>query len=114
MKFTLNWLKEFVDFADAPEALAKLLTMAGLEVEALTPLREPETNREDWLFEIAVTPNRGDCLGVAGVAREVSALTGAPLKAPQANLSKKARALTSVSPFRLTIPNSARAILRGS
>jgi len=90
MKFTLNWLKEFVDFAGAPEALAKLLTMAGLEVEALTPLREPETNREDWLFEIAVTPNRGDCLGVAGVAREVSALTGAPLKAPQANLSKKA------------------------
>ena len=89
MKFTLNWLKELVDFTGAPEALAKLLTMAGLEVEALTPLREPETNREDWLFEIAVTPNRGDCLGLAGVAREVSALTGASLKAPQANVSKK-------------------------
>ena len=89
MKFTLNWLKELVDFTGAPEALAKLLTMAGLEVETLTPLREPETNREDWLFEIAVTPNRGDCLGLAGVAREVSALTGAPLKAPQASVSKK-------------------------
>ena len=98
MKFTLNWLKELVDFTGAPEALAKLLTMAGLEVETLTPLREPETNREDWLFEIAVTPNRGDCLGLAGVAREVSALTGAPLKAPQASVSKKdARVSTRIT-----------------
>ena len=82
MKFTLNWLKEFVDFADAPEALAKLLTMAGLEVEALTPLREPETNREDWLFEIAVTPNRGDCLSVIGLARAISGLPALPAKFP--------------------------------
>ena len=68
MKFTLNWLKEFVDFKASPEKLAKLLTMAGLEVESVTPLQEPETNREDWLFEIGVTPNRGDCLGIAGIA----------------------------------------------
>jgi len=80
MKLTLNWLKEFVAFTGAPEELVRLLTMAGLEVESLSPLREPDTNREDWLLEIAVTPNRGDCLGIAGVAREVSALTGAELK----------------------------------
>ncbi|MGN6732740.1 MAG: phenylalanine--tRNA ligase subunit beta [Candidatus Binatia bacterium] len=88
MKLTLNWLKEFVAFTGAPEELVRLLTMAGLEVESLTPLREPGTNREDWLLEIAVTPNRGDCLGIAGVAREVSALTGAELK-PIATLSSK-------------------------
>src|SRR4029434_3765500 len=63
-----------------PEALAKSLTMAGLEVESVTPLREPESEREDWLFEIALTPNRGDCLGLVGLAREVSALTGAAAK----------------------------------
>ena len=60
MKLTLNWLKEFVAFTGAPEELVRLLTMAGLEVESLSPLREPGTNREDWLLEIAVTPNRGD------------------------------------------------------
>jgi len=80
MKLTLNWLKEFVAFTGTPEELVRLLTMAGLEVESLSPLREPETNREDWLLEIAVTPNRGDCLGIAGIAREVSALTGAELR----------------------------------
>jgi phenylalanyl-tRNA synthetase beta chain len=31
---------------------------------------------------IKLTPNRGDCLGVVGVAREVAAITGAPLRAP--------------------------------
>ncbi|HTF93921.1 MAG TPA: phenylalanine--tRNA ligase subunit beta, partial [Verrucomicrobiae bacterium] len=81
MKFTFNWLKESVAYSGTPERLAELLTMAGLEVESLTSLREPETERQDWLFEIAVTPNRGDCLGIAGIAREVAALTGNELRA---------------------------------
>jgi len=80
MKFTFNWLKEFVTFKAAPEKLTEMLTMAGLEVESLTALHDPETNRDDWLFEISVTPNRGDCLGITGLAREVSALTGGPVK----------------------------------
>lgn len=32
-----------------------------------------------WVLEITVTPNRGDCLSVMGVAREAAALTGAKL-----------------------------------
>ena len=39
MKFTLNWLKEFVDVKPAPEELAEMLTMAGLEVESVTPAK---------------------------------------------------------------------------
>lgn len=89
MKFTLNWLKEFVDYSGAPEELAKLLTMAGLEVEAVTPQSAQGNGGEDRLFEIGVTPNRGDCLGIAGIAREVAALTGAGLKAPPVSAPKK-------------------------
>jgi phenylalanyl-tRNA synthetase beta chain len=37
---------------------------------------------DDTLFTLKLTPNLGHCLSVFGVAREVSALTGAPLKAP--------------------------------
>jgi phenylalanyl-tRNA synthetase beta chain len=36
----------------------------------------------DLRFTIKLTPNKADCLSVLGVAREVSALTGTPLKAP--------------------------------
>jgi phenylalanyl-tRNA synthetase beta chain len=37
---------------------------------------------DDRVFTIKLTPNRADCLSVHGVAREVAALTGAPLTAP--------------------------------
>ncbi|MGH9894206.1 MAG: phenylalanine--tRNA ligase subunit beta, partial [bacterium] len=40
----------------------------------------PEPDPSDWLLEVAVTPNRGDCLGILGLAREVAALTGSELK----------------------------------
>jgi phenylalanyl-tRNA synthetase beta chain len=38
----------------------------------------------DTVFDIEVTPNRPDWLSVIGVAREVSALTGNPLRLPEA------------------------------
>jgi len=38
---------------------------------------------DDTLIEINLTPNRGDCMGVLGVAREAAVLTGAALAGPQ-------------------------------
>ena len=37
---------------------------------------------DDTVFELKLTPNRADCLSMVGVAREVSALTGAPIQLP--------------------------------
>ena len=37
----------------------------------------------DTILDIAITPNRGDCLSVLGLAREIAVLTGAPLLAKQ-------------------------------
>ncbi|HEX6153459.1 MAG TPA: phenylalanine--tRNA ligase subunit beta, partial [Solirubrobacterales bacterium] len=45
---------------------------AGTPLGEVLPLGEP-------VLEIEVTPNRSDCFGVHGVAREVHAITGAPL-----------------------------------
>jgi phenylalanyl-tRNA synthetase beta chain len=44
----------------------------------------------DVVLEVAITPNRGDCLSVLGIAREVAALTGVRLRVPGARLSEKA------------------------
>lgn len=38
---------------------------------------------DDHLFELKLTPNRSDCLGMLGVAREVAALTGSKLELEQ-------------------------------
>ena len=35
---------------------------------------------DDKLFTLKLTPNRSDCSGMIGIAREVAALTGSPLK----------------------------------
>ena len=39
-------------------------------------------NLDDHLFTLKLTPNLAHCLSVYGIARELSALTGAPLKTP--------------------------------
>jgi phenylalanyl-tRNA synthetase beta chain len=39
-------------------------------------------NLDDNLITLKLTPNRADCLSLAGIAREVAALTGAPLNLP--------------------------------
>lgn len=38
---------------------------------------------DDSLLTLKLTPNRGDCLSMLGLAREMSALSGAPLKSPE-------------------------------
>ena len=37
-------------------------------------------NMNDVIFDINVTANRPDCMSIIGIAREISALTGSPLK----------------------------------
>jgi phenylalanyl-tRNA synthetase beta chain len=37
---------------------------------------------DERIFTVKLTPNRGDCLSVLGIAREVAAIAGAPLTVP--------------------------------
>ncbi len=200
MKFSLNWLREFVDLPPSVDALAELLTLAGVEIEGIekrgadfekvvvaqikeskqhpnadrlsvcvvddgsgTPrqivcgaknykvgdkvplalpgaelpgdlkikaskLRGVESEgmlcsaRElgiaedaagllilspearigtpigtlfpaDTIFDVEITPNRGDLLSHLGLAREISALVGQPLRSPIAKTSRVAPTL---------------------
>ena len=68
MKFTFNWLKEFVEITLRPADLAKSLTMAGLEVESLTVIHEPEGAQEDWLFEVGAPVEALVCFPVTRIA----------------------------------------------
>ncbi|MCC6557754.1 MAG: phenylalanine--tRNA ligase subunit beta [Polyangiaceae bacterium] len=46
-----------------------------------TPLREAVPGVHDWILDISLTPNRPDCLGHVGLAREAAALFGKALGA---------------------------------
>jgi len=43
---------------------------------------------EDVILEVAVTPNRGDCLSHLGIAREIAALLRKPLRLPRIGLKE--------------------------
>jgi phenylalanyl-tRNA synthetase beta chain len=80
MLITYKWIQDYVEIPWTADVLATKLTDVGMEVKSLTP--HPR-DKEDYLIEIEVTPNRPDCLCFIGLAREVSAITGNPLKFPK-------------------------------
>jgi len=43
---------------------------------------------DDVILDISITPNRADCLSAFGVAREVAALLGHPLRAPEGRVEE--------------------------
>ncbi|MFI4939007.1 MAG: phenylalanine--tRNA ligase subunit beta [Burkholderiales bacterium] len=57
----------------------------------------------DLKFTIKLTPNKADCLSVLGVAREVSALTGTPLKTPTHGMA--AVTIDDTLPVRVSAPD---------
>jgi phenylalanyl-tRNA synthetase beta chain len=59
---------------------------------------------DDRTIDLAITANRGDCLGVAGIAREVGALYRLPVRAVEA--APVAPAHDDVVPVRLDAPQA--------
>ncbi|MFA6037951.1 MAG: phenylalanine--tRNA ligase subunit beta [Legionellales bacterium] len=70
MKVTEHWLREWVNPKQNIKEIDELLSLSGLEVDALHDLPN-----NDHLIDINLTPNRGDCLSIHGVARELAVLT---------------------------------------
>ena len=85
MKYSVNWLKDYVKTTLSAEEIAEVLTRVGLEVEDI------ETAADDAILDAEVTTNRPDWLSVLGVAREIAAATGDALKLPQLKLVEEGR-----------------------
>ncbi|HBI86043.1 MAG TPA: phenylalanine--tRNA ligase subunit beta [Ruminococcus sp.] len=58
------------------------------------------TGLDDWLFDISITANRPDCMSVLGIAREVAAALGKPLKMPATDYKTDG---TSLDGFKVTV-----------
>src|ERR1700739_2193331 len=74
MKVAYNWLKEFVDLSAPPQEMASRLALSGTNIAGI------ENNSHGPVIDAEVTSNRPDCLGMLGVARELSAIYRVPLK----------------------------------
>ena len=78
MIISINWLKELVDFKENAKQIAEILTDLGLESNPI------DTNN----ISVEITANRGDCLSILGIARELSAKLNSPLKLPDSKIDE--------------------------
>ena len=81
MQFSKNWLRELVDIKVSTEELCEQLTLLGLEVDNYKNYQSDLTG-EDSVIKLDITPNRGDCFSLLGIARELSAFYGSQLSYP--------------------------------
>ncbi len=91
MKISLNWLKDYVDYTGTVEELEDIFMKAGLPVE------ETKQVGDDWMLDVEVTSNRGDCLGHIGLAREVAAATGGELKMPDVSFIESGKKIDELA-----------------
>jgi len=96
MLISYRWLCNYLP-APAPsvERVEDVLIHAGFPIEQRTALGEG-----DWLLDVEITSNRGDCLSHIGLAREVAARLGAGPVLPTSRLPA-----ASGTPAGLTLEN---------
>ena len=66
-----SWLKDYIKTDAKPAEIAKALSLHAFSVETL---RQAQGKKDELVYEIEITPNRGDALSVLGIARELKAL----------------------------------------
>ena len=60
---------------------------------------------DDVVFELEITPNRPDCLSLIGVAREIRAETGNPLKLPSVDLQESEADIEDMTSVTIDAPD---------
>jgi len=86
MKFSYNWLKQYVKKLPAPEELAKKLPLHSFEVEQIVK------KGVDTALDIDITANRvADCSSHLGMARECAVIFCLKLSKPDISIKKEAK-----------------------
>src|SRR5438094_606388 len=86
MQFPESCLRASCNPPLSTQEIADTLTMGVLELDASAAIGQnvrEVLNLDDHVFTLKLTPNLAHALSVYGVARELSALTGAPLVEPK-------------------------------
>jgi len=99
MKILLNWLNDYIETGLSAEKIVEILSGLGLPCEGIKHLDG------DAAIDIEVTSNRGDCLSLIGIARELAAATGKELKIPKVELDESAKDITKLAAVEVAEPD---------
>ncbi len=108
MKFSYNWLKEFVPKLPKPDKLADILTVHAFEVESVTQ------REKDYVLDVKILPNRmADASGHGGLARDIAAIIGKSAVVKTKTVKEGKRSLRDVIQVEVKTPLCRRYALRG-
>lgn len=94
MFISYQWLHELTGTKLNPEEIRERLTNVGLAVDAV------EQRGEDFVLDVEVPSNRGDCLSHVGIARELAVMEKSEVQSPKSKVPEsngKTADLTSVT-----------------
>jgi phenylalanyl-tRNA synthetase beta chain len=80
MLISSNWLSELTGTRLNPQELRDRLTNAGLTVDAV------EQHGDDFVLDVEVASNRGDCLSHIGIARELAVIEKSKVQSPKSEV----------------------------
>src|ERR1700682_1066005 len=83
MLISYNWLRELTRTKLDPQEVRERLTNVGLAVDAV------ESRAGDFVLDVEVPSNRGDCLSHVGIAREVAVIEKSKLSNSKFELKTK-------------------------
>ena len=93
MLISYNWLRELTATKLGPQEVRERLTSVGLAIDAV------EERGDDYVLDVEVPSNRGDCLSHVGIARELSVIEKSKVRSPKSkvqNTEGKTTDLTAV------------------
>jgi phenylalanyl-tRNA synthetase beta chain len=101
MKVLLSWLRDYIEIPtsrDSAQEVAETLSNLGLPYEGIEYLEG------DAVIDVEITSNRGDCLGLIGIARELAAATGKELKIPKVELDESPKPVEELAAVEIKEP----------
>src|SRR5882762_1935950 len=111
MLISYNWLSELTGTKLGPQEVRERLTNVGLAIDAV------EERGDDYVLDVEVPSNRGDCLSHVGIARELSVIEKSKVRGPKPkvqNTEGKTSELTAVEILDPDLcPRYAARIVRG-
>ena len=98
MKISLNWLNDYIETGLSTEEIAEVLSDLGFLCEGI------EHIDDDTVLDVEITSNRGDCLSLLGIARELAAATGKELKTPEVSSDESDKDVTELAGVEIAEP----------
>src|SRR5437870_7750402 len=82
MFISYQWLRELTGTKLRPDEIRERLTNAGLAIDSV------EARGDDFVLDVEVPSNRGDCLSHVGIARELAVIENSQVSSLKSQVSK--------------------------